>query len=64
MRRQKSLDWGDAPWAQQLIDLGLAPPDAVDPGIYISLPPGPFTAILAGKNNGTGIGLIEIYNVH
>ncbi len=57
-------NWGDAPWAQQLIDLGLAPPDAVDPGIYISLPPGPFTAILAGKNNGTGIGLIEIYNVH
>ena len=30
----------------------------------LSLPPGAFTAILAGKNGGTGIGLVEIYNVH
>jgi hypothetical protein len=30
----------------------------------MSLPPGAFTAILAGKNGGTGIGLVEIYNVH
>jgi hypothetical protein len=29
-----------------------------------SLPPGAFTAILAGANGGTGIGLVEIYNVH
>ena len=26
--------------------------------------PGAFTAILGGKNGGTGIGLVEIYNVH
>jgi len=32
--------------------------------IYTSLPPGVFTAILAGKDGGTGIGLVEIYNVH
>jgi hypothetical protein len=31
---------------------------------YISLQPGAFTAILAGKNGGTGVGLVEIYNVH
>jgi hypothetical protein len=29
-----------------------------------TLPPGLFTAILAGKNGSTGIGLVEIYNVH
>ena len=31
--------------------------------ILTSLPPGQFTAILAGKNNGTGIGIIEVYNL-
>jgi hypothetical protein len=42
---------------------GLALSDPKESGIFISLPPGPFTAILAGKNGGTGIGLIEVYNL-
>lgn len=49
--------------AAQLIALGLAPTDNAESGIYRSLPPGAFTAILAGKDGGTGIGLVEIYNV-
>jgi hypothetical protein len=32
--------------------------------LQVGLPPGAFTVILAGKNGGTGIGLVEIYNVH
>jgi hypothetical protein len=44
--------------------LGLAPSDPKESGIFRSLPPGAFTAILAGANGGTGIGLVEIYNVH
>jgi hypothetical protein len=54
----------DSVSASQLIALGLAPQDTAESGIYASLPAGAFTAILAGKNGGTGIGLIEIYNVH
>lgn len=27
-------------------------------------PDGAFTAILAGTNSGTGIGVVEIYNAH
>jgi len=58
-------DWqNDSVSAAQLIALGLAPQDPKESGIYTSLPPGVFTAILAGKNDGTGIGLVEIYNVH
>jgi hypothetical protein len=58
-------DWQDNPLqAAQLSAHGLALPNAKDPGIFASLPPGAFTAILAGKNGGTGIGLVEIYNVH
>ena len=57
-------DWqDDAAQAAQLSALGLAPKDPNESGIFASLPPGSFTAILAGKNGGTGIGLLEIYNV-
>jgi hypothetical protein len=54
----------DSASASQLIALGLAPQNSAESGIYVSLPPGAFTAILAGKNGGTGIGLLEVYNVH
>jgi hypothetical protein len=58
-------DWqDDVASASLLSSLGLAPSDPKESGIYASLPPGAFTAILAGQSNGTGIGLIEIYNVH
>ena len=58
-------NWQDDPaQAAQLSAHGLAPPNSLESGIFASLPPGAFTAILAGKNGGTGIGLVEIYNVH
>lgn len=58
-------DWQDDPLqAAQLSALGLAPQDPKESGIFASLPPGAFTAILVGRNDGTGIGLVEIYNVH
>ena len=58
-------NWQDDPVsAGQLMTLGLAPRDPNESGIYAPLPPGSFTAILAGSNGGTGIGLVEIYNVH
>ena len=42
---------------------GLALPNMKEAGIFTTLPPGAFTAILAGNPPGTGIGLIEIYNL-
>jgi hypothetical protein len=58
-------NWQDDPVsASQLTALGLAPADAAESGILVSPLPGAFTAILAGKDAGTGIGLVEIYNVH
>lgn len=57
-------NWQDDPSsASQLAFHNLALQDSNESGIFTSLPPGPFTAILAGKNRGTGIGLVEIYNV-
>jgi hypothetical protein len=58
-------NWQEDPAsASQLAAIGLAPTDAAESGIHVSLPPGAFTVILAGKNGGIGIGLVEIYNVH
>lgn len=57
-------NWQDDPAsAGQLNAHGLAPQDSLESGIFVSLPAGAFTAIVAEKNGGTGLGLVEIYNV-
>jgi hypothetical protein len=43
---------------------GLAPSDNRESAILTDVAPGNYTAILAGKNSSTGVGLVEIYNVH
>ena len=53
----------DTSSAGQLSANGLGLSDTKESGIFTSLAPGQFTAILAGKNGGTGIGLIEVYNL-
>jgi len=40
---------------------GYAPPNDLESAIAITLAPGNYTAILSGKNNGTGNALIEAY---
>ena len=52
----------DSASAAQLIGHGLAPLDSLESGIFAILPPGAFTAILAGKDGGVGLGLVEVYN--
>jgi hypothetical protein len=54
----------DAMSASQLMSVGLAPTNTLESGIYTSLGPGAYTAILAGNSGGTGVGLVEVYNVH
>ena len=57
-------DWqSDATSAGQLSANGLGLPDPKESGIFTSLAPGQFTAIVAGKNGGVGIALVEIYNL-
>jgi hypothetical protein len=57
-------DWQDDPaQAAELIALGLAPPNNLDAAIVATLPPGLYTALLAGLNNGTGVGLVEVYDL-
>lgn len=54
----------DSSQAAQLIALGLAPQDPNESAMVDSLPAGAYTAVLAGKNDGTGVGLLEIYDTN
>lgn len=57
-------NWIDDPASGALLSAnGLAPANSNESAIFTSLPPGQFTAILAGKNGGTGLGIIEVYNL-
>jgi hypothetical protein len=56
-------DWQDNPaQAAELTAAGLAPTNQLESGIATTLPPGLYAALLAGQNNGTGIGLVEVYD--
>jgi hypothetical protein len=49
---------------EQIIrDTMLAPANDLESAIVASLQPGAYTAIVKGKNNTTGIGLVEIYDL-
>jgi hypothetical protein len=56
-------DWQDNPvQAAELTAADLAPTNRLESGIAATLPPGLYTALLAGLNNGTGVGLVEVYD--
>lgn len=56
-------DWKDNPAnAAEIVLANLAPSDDRESAIAVTLPPGVYTAILAGLQNTTGNGLVEIYD--
>jgi len=55
-------DWKGAQQAE-IEEAGFAPLDDRESTIVASLPAGPYTAVLAGRGGGAGVGLIEVYNL-
>jgi hypothetical protein len=56
-------DWQDNDaQAAEISAAGLAPGNAKESAIAAKLPPGQYTALLAGLNGGTGIGIVEVYD--
>ncbi len=55
-------DWMTDP-NSSMIPLNLRPTNVMESALYITLNAGGHTAIVRGKNDGTGIGLVEVYNV-
>jgi hypothetical protein len=57
-------NWQDnATQAAQLSADGLAPGNPAEAAVATSLLPGTYTAIVAGKNGGSGVGVVEVYNL-
>lgn len=56
-------DWGDSPNAAMIQAEGFAPGQRAESALQVTLTPGSYTAIVRGVNNGTGVGLVEIYDL-
>ena len=55
-------NWRDTQEAE-IIATGLAPANNLESAIVVTLNPGPYTAILSGKNNTSGVALVEVYDL-
>lgn len=50
----------------QAVDIeatGIAPTDLLESAIVATLPPGNYTAVVRAANGGTGVGLVEVYDL-
>ena len=54
----------DSAQAAEIQQAGLAPANALESAIAVTLAPGAYTAILSGANGTTGNGLVEVYHIH
>jgi hypothetical protein len=55
-------NWQDTQ-ESEITALDLNPDHGEESALLVTLPPGAYTAIVAGKDGGTGVGLVEVYNV-
>jgi uncharacterized delta-60 repeat protein len=56
-------NWNDSLTRQQIIDSGLAPTNDLESALWGVIDPGAYTVVVRGKNNTTGIGLFEVYDL-
>jgi hypothetical protein len=56
-------NWQQSSQAAQIQSSGFAPPNALEPAIISTRPLGNTTAIVTGKNETTGVALLEVYRL-
>ena len=56
-------NWRDTQEAE-ITATGLAPSNNLESAILRDLAPGPYTAIVRGLNDTTGVALVEVYNLN
>jgi hypothetical protein len=47
----------------EIQSIGLAPSDPAESALIATLPPGSYTAIVQGVSDGTGVGIVEVYDL-
>ena len=55
-------NWKDSPQRSEIEGSGLAPQNDSEAAIARTVVPGQYTAVLSGKNQSEGIGLVEVYD--
>jgi phospholipase/lecithinase/hemolysin len=56
-------DWKKSPDATEIMNSGLAPTSDLESALIANLAPGQYTAQLTGNSNGTGNGIVEVYDL-
>ena len=56
-------NWMESPERAQIESVGLTPGDSRESAIIRTLDPGAYTAVMRGKNNAIGIGVVEAYDL-
>jgi hypothetical protein len=56
-------NWKEAATKQEIINSGLAPTNDLESALWGVINPGAYTVVVRGKNNATGIGLFEVYDL-
>lgn len=56
-------NWKDTPNKEQIIDSGLAPANELESALWQVLNPGTYTVVVRGKNDASGLGLFEVYDL-
>jgi hypothetical protein len=57
-------NWQDSPNKQAIIDSTIPPSDPREAAILRQLTPGNYTAVVRGKNNTTGVAVVEAYQLN
>jgi hypothetical protein len=55
-------NWGDTQYSQ-IAATGMQPGNGNESAILVTLPAGSYTVTLEGNNGGTGVGLVEVYDM-
>src|ERR1700694_813737 len=56
-------NWRDDPNQQYVIDSGIAPTNDLESALFGVINPGAYTVVVRGKNDATGIGSFEVYDL-
>jgi hypothetical protein len=56
-------NWPGNSNAAEILGSGLAPTNPNESALLLSVPPGTYTAVVRGKDNRAGIGLVELYDL-
>ena len=56
-------NWRDDPDQAEIAAAGIPPEHDLESALLSNIPPGAYTAVVAGKNSATGVALVEIYHL-